>query len=120
AQFKAGLEEWVGNYEKARVESEAAAEQMKSMTDKEAQNKYRDEVWFPLALQTGNAILNYRYYTLSALSLRRFVLGPLYMQVRTRNILHQDGSYQEFMNRYQEIIKDFQTTFEPYTNSTDY
>lgn len=120
AQFKAGLEEWVSNYEKARVESEAAAEQMKSMTDKEAQNKYRDEVWFPLALQTGNAILNYRYYTLSALSLRRFVLGPLYMQVRTRNILHQDGGYQDFMNRYQEIIKDFQTTFEPYTNSTDY
>jgi hypothetical protein len=42
------------------------------------------------------------------------------MQVRTRNILHQDGGYQDFMNRYQEIIKDFQTTFEPYTNSTDY
>lgn len=119
-QFKAGLSEWVEKYEKARIESDAAVKKMGEITDTEAQKKYQDEVWFPLALQTGNAILNYRYYTLSALSLRRYVLGPLYMQVRTRNMLKQDGSYQKFMERYRQIIQDFQTTFEPYTNITDY
>jgi len=120
AQFKAGLDEWVEKYEKARIESDGAAKKMGEITDTEAQKKFRDEVWFPLALQTGNAILNYRYYTLSALSLRRYVLGPLYMQVRTRNMLKQDARYQEFMERYRHIIEDFQATFEPYTNITDY
>ncbi|MCA1950198.1 MAG: hypothetical protein LDL24_06485 [Treponema sp.] len=119
-QFKAGLAEWVGKYESARVESEAAAKTMAEITDKEAQGKYRDEVWFPLALQTGSAILNYRYYTLSALSLRRYVLGPLYMQVRSRNMVTKDSTYEAFMARYRELIQDFQETFEPYTNITDY
>ena len=119
-QFKTGLEEWVEKYEKARIASEAAAGKMAEITDKAEQGKYRDEVWFPLALQTGNAILNYRYYTLSALSLRRYVLGPLYMQVRTRNMIVQDEGYYQFMKRYRELIQDFQSVFEPYTNITDY
>ncbi len=119
-QFKAGLDEWVAKYQTAKVDSDAAVEKMKSITDKDQQQKYRDEVWFPLATQTGNAILNYRYYTVSALSLRRFVMGPLYVQLRTRNILKADPQYQAFLDKYNMVLEDFRRVFEPYTNIADY
>ena len=120
SQFKAGLDEWVAKYNTAKVDSDAAVEKMNSIADKEQQKKYRDEVWFPLAMQTGNAILNYRYYTVSALSLRRFVMGPLYMQLRTRNILKADDQYRVFMDKYNKVLTDFRSVFEPYTNIADY
>ena len=119
--FKEGQDEWLAKYGKAKLDSEKAVEKMNALTDKTEQGKYRDTVWFPLALQTGNAILNYRYYTISALSLRRYVLGSMYLQMRSRNILTPDSAqYKAFLAKYQGVLADFRTVFEPYLSTVDY
>jgi hypothetical protein len=120
AQFKQSLDEWVAKFNTAKSDSDAAAEKMKSINDQEQQKKYRDTVWIPLSVQTINAGLNYRYYTVSALSLRRFIMGPMYMQMRTRNILKADDQYRVFMDKYNKVLADFRSVFEPYTNIADY
>jgi len=118
--FRAGLDEWTAKYQAAKLASDAAVEQMNAIADKEAQKKYRDEVWFPLALQTGNAVLNYRYHALSALSLRRYVLGPLYLQMKGRYILDQNDAYRAFSAAYDRVLADYRSSFEPYLNTVDY
>lgn len=120
SDFRSGLEEWVMKYNEAKIQSDAAYAELVKIEDKEKQTEYRDEVWTPLSIQTGNAVLNYRYYALSALSIRRYVLGPLYVQMRSRNMLKQDASYQTFMDEYAALLEEFRSDFGPYLNSLDY
>lgn len=118
--FRSGLDEWTGKYRAAKAQSDAAVEKMNAIADKAEQAKYRDEQWAPLALQTGNAVLNYRYYALSAFSLRRYVLGPLYVQMKIRNITTESAEYREFRNAYDALLADYKKTFNPYLGTADY
>lgn len=120
SDFRSGLDEWTAKYEAAKVKSEAAAAVMNAMTDKVEQEKYRDGTWFPLANQTGNAVLNYRYYALSAFSLRRYVLGPMYVQMKTRNLVSPTGEYTAFKEAYAAVLADYKTAFGPYLGTIDY
>lgn len=120
SSFRAGLEEWTAKYRTAKVDSDAAVEKMNSLTDKAEQAKFRDETWGPLARQTGNAVLNYRYYALSAFSLRRYVLGPMYVQMRSKNMLTQSEDYRDFRKAYDALLADYKTTFGPYLDTVDY
>jgi len=119
AQLKDGLDEWVGKYKQAKVESAAANEKLKAITDAAEQKKFQDEVWLPLVQKTGNSILNFRYYTLSALSLRRYVLGPMYVQMKTRSILEPKQTAAFFSN-YKTVLNTYKATFEPYLSDIDY
>ncbi len=120
ADFRAGLEEWTAKYRAAKVDSDAAVAAMNAMTDKAEQIKYRDEVWAPLAVQTGNAVLNYRYYALSAFSLRRYVLGPMYVQMKSRNLADASAGYEAFLAEYRSVLAEYQTAFNPYLGTVDY
>ena len=120
ADFRAGLDEWVAKYEAAKVDSDAAVAEMKTIEDKTEQKKYRDEVWAPLALRTGNSVLNYRYYALSAFSLRRYVLGPMYVQMKSRNLASASAEYGTFLDEYRSVLADYQKTFNPYLSTVDY
>ncbi len=120
AEFRGGLEEWTGKYRAAKVDSDAAVAAMNAMTDKAEQIKYRDEVWAPLAVQTGNAVLNYRYYALSAFSLRRYVLGPMYVQMKSRNLAAASSGYDAFLAEYRSVLADYKTAFNPYLGTVDY
>lgn len=120
AEFRGGLDEWTAKYAAAKADSDAAVAVMNAMADKAEQAKYRDEVWFPLAMQTGNAVLNYRYYALSAFSLRRYVLGPMYVQMRSRNILAAGPEYRAFLETYKSVLAEYKAVFGPYLESVDY
>jgi hypothetical protein len=118
--FRSGLDEWTAKYRDAKSLSDAAVEKMNSIADKAEQAKFRDEQWAPLALQTGNAVLNYRYYALSAFSLRRYVLGPLYVQMRTRNMAAETPEYRAFREAYNLLLAEYKQTFNPYLGAVDY
>jgi hypothetical protein len=47
-----------------------------------------------------------RHYALSYLSMRRYVLGGMYVQMKSRYILKQDApEYREFMGLYDSVRK---------------
>lgn len=119
-ELQTGLEEWVDAYKRAKEVSDAARREMDAITDQAAREKFRDERWSPLALQTGTAVLNYRYYALSALSLRQHVLAPMYVQMRSRNMLAKAPDYGAFLERYSVVLATFRTAFEPYIEINDF
>ena len=118
-EFAAEADTWYENYLTAKQESDAAFEQIAEIEDEDERSRFREENWLPLANQTGNAVLNYRYYALSALSLRRYVLGPMYMEMRTRNILEQTEDYQTFIERFDSIVTGFEDEFSRYLEEWD-
>ena len=118
--FRSGLDEWTAKFREAKVLSDAASAKMREITNQDEQARYRDEQWAPLALQTGNAVLNYRYYALSAFSLRRYVLGPLYVQMRTRNLAAETPEYRAFRVAYDALLADYKSAFNPYLSTVDY
>ncbi|MFP4065907.1 MAG: FecR domain-containing protein [Spirochaetaceae bacterium] len=115
--FADRLEETYAAYREARAELDAAreeADRLREDGDSVAEEELRQERIAPAMQQASTLVLNYRYYALSALSLRRFVLGKMYMQVKTRYILEADSSaLQAFADQHAEIVEDFEERVVP-------
>lgn len=118
-QFAAEMQTWVERFEEARVLSDEAVQTMNSIADTTERMTYRNEVWAPLSQQTGVSILNYRFYALSALSFKRYVIGPSYMEMKTRNILAPTPEYAAYLEAYEAIVREFDAVFEPYLEDFD-
>ncbi len=88
---------------------------------KEAEARKHDmEVVVPLAQQTGNLLLNVRFYSLSALSLRRYVAGRMYVLLKSRNMGgQQDAAYEDFLQKYKEFLATFNQFIIPYIVEAD-
>lgn len=90
-----------------------------ALTDQDQQNTLRDEVILPLQERTGVAVLNYRYFALSALSFRRYVMAPLYIEMRTRNILNAGNTYEDFKRVYGQLLRLFEDEIVPWLVEAD-
>ncbi|MBN2532109.1 MAG: FecR domain-containing protein [Spirochaetales bacterium] len=76
---------------------------------KEEKNKFYKTTVFPLEIQTSNLFLNVRYYALSALSLRRYVLGRMYIMMKTNSIKSLNSQvYNDFLSVYKQILTLFE------------
>jgi hypothetical protein len=65
-------------------------------------------------LLAGRMYRNLRHYSLSALSMRRFVLGRLYMEIKSRYITDTDNPvFLGFLSIYEEILELFENTVTP-------
>lgn len=88
--------------------------------DDEGKKKFYSEEVFPKEIETSNLVLNYRYYALSALSLRRYVLGPMYVQMKTRYIADVDNrEYKNFLSEYERFLRIFEEKVVPYLVEAD-
>ncbi len=86
----------------------------------EAANKFRQEVIFPLANSTRNLYINLRYYSLAALSLRRYVAGRLYLFLKARYITDMaDPIYQQYGERFRDFLTRFEETIVPHLVDID-
>ncbi len=64
--------------------------------------------------------LNVRYYALSALSMRRFVVGNMYAELKTRYIMKLDKpEYKDFEKVYKRLLAKFEEISIPQINETD-
>ncbi len=63
---------------------------IKSEKGDEAARRFVAEVVDPLRVQTGNLFLNFRYYVLAGISMRRFIGGRVYLMVKVNNLEHPD------------------------------
>jgi len=115
--FESKINELWPQYEEQRAKLDAAREEMNSIRDSqgmEAAKKYADEHVTPLIEPTALIVLNTRYYALSALSMRRFVLGKMYMNLKSRYILNPgEPAYQNFLSLYREILDSYEETVVP-------
>jgi len=98
---------------------EELTEKMKTLEGDERKSFYKESV-LPEEVKTSYLVLNYRYYALSGLSLRRYVVGSMYVDMRTRYILNkQDPVYNEFVEAYNEFLRVFENRITPYLVPAD-
>jgi hypothetical protein len=107
-------------YSKRLAEERQKAIDMVDEKGKEETRTYEEAVVFPLALQTGNLYLNMRFYSLAALSLRRYVAGRMYLIMKTRYLTHpEDPAFGEFLDRYHEFLSTFERFIVPHLVEAD-
>jgi|SRR5271157_2603999 len=76
--------------------------------------KYQEEVFLPLTVQTSHLVLNYRYYSLAALSLRRFIAGRMYVSLKAKYITNQDApEWKDFLARFETFMSTFEQSIVP-------
>ena len=106
---------------KARVDEERLKNRaIKAEKGPAEAQKYYMEVVSPLELEAGNLYLNVRYYSLSALSLRRFVLGRMYLQLKALHLAAPQGDdYRQFLETYESTLWVFEGAIVPYLVEAD-
>jgi hypothetical protein len=106
---------------KSRMDAEIEKQQQIAQTKgKEASEQYFEENVFPLTLATGGTGLNVRYFTLAAFSLRRYIAGRMYLSFKTRYIMNSsDSVYTAFLERYQDLLADFEESIVPHLVEAD-
>lgn len=102
AGIERAMDAWRENILELNPRFEANKERLESETDKlveigndkgkDARKEYYEKTVFPLEVETSFMRLNLRYYALSALSFRRFVLGSMYAQVKSAYINRLDST----------------------------
>jgi hypothetical protein len=117
ASYRASLSDLLPQLAQQKAAYDEAYAELKKLVDAKDDAKakeYRDGTVFPLMLNQAMIILNIRYYALTSLSLRRFVLGGMYMQLKTRHPLDPaDPGLAGFLEIYSRILKDFETSIVP-------
>jgi len=87
--------------------------------NKDEAKTYLEQTLDPLTVQTGNLFLNKRFNALAALSLRRYVVGRLYVLVKPLlQTSHQDWSA-DFLGAYDSFLTDFEKTVAPHLVDAD-
>jgi len=105
--------------EKLKTERQKMVELL-NREGEEAAKKYDAEVVALIRDNTRASFLNNRYYSLAALSLRRYVAGRLYILLKAQYITKaNDSGYQHFLKVYSDILSAFETSIVPYLVEAD-
>jgi len=95
---------------------QAVKTQAQILHDKGAEeaNKYQMDVYFPLTHQVSRLVLNYRFYSLAALSLRRFIAGRMYVTLKARYLANQDApEWKDFEAKFDVFLSTFEQSIAP-------
>lgn len=107
------------NYERLLAEREILPK-LEDENGKDARKEHYEKVVFPLEVETSYMRLNLRYYALSALSFRRFVLGSMYARVKSAFINKLDSAeYRDFKKVYASILIDYERDVTPFLVEAD-
>ena len=99
--------EYQNAYKELTAERNKLVEVQRKDGKKAGADYYLNKV-LPLEKDSRGLFLNLRYYTLSALSLRRYVLGVMYLRMTSSYILRQSSpTYESFLRVYRQIIASY-------------
>ncbi len=122
-RVKAQLETFIEEIEAILPQFEVVSKEVEDnrKTFRELREKDEDEasVYYvenvePKVLLAGRMYRNLRHYSLSALSMRRFILGRLYMEMKSRYIVDMDNpDYLDFLTVYEESKMLFEDKVTP-------
>ncbi|MCL2294043.1 MAG: FecR domain-containing protein [Spirochaetes bacterium] len=86
----------------------------------EAANQFVNTILRPSMINSIHVHLNMRYYALSALSMRRFVVGNMYAEMKSRHIARlNDPVFMEFYKLYNEVLRKFEEITIPQISEID-
>lgn len=112
-----------GSYLQANAELTAMREKLSAIGEEkgdEAKSEYYKSTVFPKEMDTSNFVLNYRYFALSSLSLRRYVIGSMYVDMKTKFILDKDNPlFRNFVKEYESFLMIFENKVVPYLVEAD-
>jgi hypothetical protein len=116
--FSRQLDQAYGSFLDARALADDSRRRIAELRDEgateEEMRTYRADVLTPRVNRSTTLALNYRYYALSALSMRRYVLGKLYMQMKSRYIMDKTNPvYSDFLELYLSILADYEESVVP-------
>jgi hypothetical protein len=123
AYFRDEMRGLIPDYEKAKEEAEnleAEFQRAEEAEDTEKGEKILEYLNGDLNPRRRVMFLNIRYHALSYLSMRRFVLGGMYVEMKSRHILKQeDAVFQNFLEIYGSIIKNYEEIIVPQLTELD-
>jgi len=105
---------------KSRLEAAREALEAKKERGEPVEAYYEDTV-LPLEQETTFYILNLRYYSLSGLSLRRYVLSRLYLALKARYVTDPDDPvFSDFLEVHDRILGKYDSAMaRPYLVAAD-
>jgi hypothetical protein len=123
AYFRDEMQKLEPVYEKDRLEAEGLVKELDAFRAA-GDTENADKVWKILFGELNErqlaVYLNIRYYALSYLSMRRFVLGGLYVEMKSRYFLRQDDPvFKGFFDVYNQIVHDYENTIAHRLNDAD-
>lgn len=122
-QFLSDIDDYSAALNEMKVrkdEFKAEWTKLKDSGDADKAAAYFDENLKPLDLKLGPLYLNVRYYSLSALSFRRYILGKLYVDLKGRYFADPGNPvYTDFLTAYKGILGKFERTVVPFLNGND-
>lgn len=106
--------------EQALASERAKAVEIDQKEGRDAANQYRTEHVAPLIERTWTAYINLRFYSLAALSLRRYVAGRLYLFMKSRYIIAGgDAVYRQFSEDFFTFLQKFEAAIVPHLVDID-
>ena len=80
---------------------------------------YKDQV-FPMEISVSGSKQNVRYYAVSAKSMRRFVVGTMYVQMKTKYFMDKENPvFLDFLNAYNLFLDEYEARIVPYLVEKD-
>jgi hypothetical protein len=123
-EFVDSIREIAVEYEENRNRLESERDKLESIEEekgKDARTQYYSDTVFPLEVETSYQRLNLRYYALSALSLRRYVMAGIYLRVKPRYLTNpRSDVYLEFLSIYRTAADQFEREITPYLVDADF
>lgn len=122
-EYVADTDTFYNHYLSANKELTDMREKLTSIGEEkgdEAKSDYYKSTVFPKEIDTSNLVLNYRYFALSSLSLRRYVISSMYVDMKTKYILDLGNPlYQKFEKEYENFLMIFEEKVVPYLVEAD-
>ena len=119
------LELLIPTFEEKRESLDLEREKLRDEEDADKRKSAYEQIVYPLEVETSYLALNIRYFALSALSYRRFILGTMYLRIKVRDLeetLAQGTSapgYDDFYRLYEAVIERFERAVTPHLVEID-
>lgn len=121
--YKSALESLKGPYEQATITWQKVTDQYKALVaegDKQAMEAFRASTLYPAQDERSTIILNIRYFALNYLSMRRYVMSNMYMEMKSRYLLTPNAQASAYFTRHAEILSRYEAVIVPQLNENDY
>ncbi len=121
--YRKGMEEILPELKKAEEEWAAKYEELKKAVeakDEEKASNLREELIKGVGEDRRILFLNKRFYALSYLSMRRYVVGGLYLQMKARYLTKPtDEIFIQYKALHEEILKQYEEIIVPHLVEAD-
>jgi len=102
------------------IDLRSGLEKIEQEKGTEAKDEYFKNKIVPMQNEATNNALNYRYYGLSALSLRRYVLSSMYIEMKTKYIMDKKNKiYLDFISEYEKFLDIMENSIIKYLVEAD-